>query len=247
MNLSFERGNPREPKGHALAYFTSRSDATQLYATYLVVPPIAIELAKYMPAMFAPQMAALQSQSVAAIPLPPLPEAVPSLETLRRLADLRDDDLVYAGSLQPDRVEEMLTGAAEAAQTYFNLHQEYAQSYASTEPAPELEVSDVLYGLMPEGDRLRELVKLTGKLRYGMEGKDQRIVKETIQEMEALGRHLPEKYRLAALIEAANIPGERGQQLCELYVQRCFLLCEEKYQDLAALELKIQQLQQPAP
>ena len=52
MDLTFERGDPSRPCGHALLYFTTGSPERVL-ATYLVIPPIALNLAKYMPPMFA--------------------------------------------------------------------------------------------------------------------------------------------------------------------------------------------------
>ena len=56
MNLQFRRGAADRPRGHALAYFEAPDG--RLYATYLVIPPIQIDLAKYMPPMFAGQISA---------------------------------------------------------------------------------------------------------------------------------------------------------------------------------------------
>ena len=49
MDVSFERGDPRKPKGHALAYFRSRSEPDKVYATYIIVLPISVDFAKYVP------------------------------------------------------------------------------------------------------------------------------------------------------------------------------------------------------
>ena len=52
MELTFERGDASRPAGHALLYFTTGMPERVL-ATYLVVPPVELNLAKYMPPMFA--------------------------------------------------------------------------------------------------------------------------------------------------------------------------------------------------
>ena len=59
---------------------------------------------------------------------------------------------------------------------------------------------------MSEKQRLGELAKLVGKLRYAVDGGDGRQVQETVQEMEALDRYVPEKYRLGDIIAAASCP-----------------------------------------
>src|SRR5438270_1504330 len=97
MQLVFERGNERSPKGHALIYFRD-PDNSSVLATYLVIPPITIDFSKYLPPMFAGQgMAANLAEASSIVPLPPVPEAVTSLGQLEVLAQQRDDDLVRAG------------------------------------------------------------------------------------------------------------------------------------------------------
>ena len=79
MSLEFQRGDPDNPVGHAILYFISAEDGESVLATYLVVPPIKIELAKYMPPMFASNVSFSDVDSVSAIPLPPMPEPVGSV------------------------------------------------------------------------------------------------------------------------------------------------------------------------
>ena len=118
MSLEFKRGDPDNPVGHAILYFISAEDGDSVVATYLVVPPIKIELAKYMPPMFASNVSFSDMDSVSAIPLPPMPEPVGSIPYLEALADSRGDDLTFGGSVNASDVERMLHTTSEAAQDY---------------------------------------------------------------------------------------------------------------------------------
>ncbi len=106
----------------------------------------------------------------------------------------------------------------------------------------ELGVKEVIYSLMGEKDRLSELSKLTGKLRYAVEGNDRAFADETVQEMEILARFLPEKYRLKDLIRVAQISGERGSKLADLYLNRCYRISNEEYGEIEQIDRAIQQL-----
>lgn len=244
MDLNFERGSREEPKGHALLYFRSLRDESVVVATYLIIPPVPLNLARYMPPMFAASMPAQDVQAVAAVPLPPLPEPFESYPALSRLAEARDDDLIYGGTLDPDDVQRGLISVNEAAQRYLQMYTDRLRRL----PPPELEepssldVSDVLYSLMPERQLLGELSKLTGKLRYAVEGGDARQVRETVHEMEALARHVPEKYRVSEVIEAAQQSGVLGERLSQLYLDRCYRLAEEDYAGLKRIEEEIRKL-----
>jgi hypothetical protein len=246
MALSFERGEQNEPRGHALLYFHSSKDRSVIMATYLVVPPVPLNLSRYMPPMFAANMPAGDVQSISAVPLPPLPEQVESLAYLQQLAENRKDDLIYGGTLDPDDLQRGLLVTSEAAQDYLQIYNQYAsrQPRPADEPTPALDVSYVLYELMSEGQRLGELAKLTGKLRYAVEGADKDQVAETVVEMQALSRHLGEKYRVDDLIESAQVPGRRGQRLSQLYVDRCYRLFEEDYDSLQAIDAEITSIKQ---
>ncbi|MEE9198239.1 MAG: hypothetical protein V3U26_00420, partial [Dehalococcoidia bacterium] len=68
MALEFEKGDEDNPKGHALVYFRAYDDESKVFATYLIVPPINIELAKYMPPMFASKVSLSDVENVSSIP-----------------------------------------------------------------------------------------------------------------------------------------------------------------------------------
>jgi hypothetical protein len=245
VNLQFRRGSADRPRGHALAYFET-SDG-RLYATYLVIPPIQIDLAKYMPPMFAGQIPVPSAAELTAMPLPPIPEEVAGgLALLERLAETRDDDLVAAGSVDPRALERLLMVAAEAGQAYVALYRTW-QEGAPSELAPREEqrgydVDEVLLSLESEHDRIGRLARLVGQLRYAIDGGDRRGADEAMAEMERVGRTLPDKYRVAELVEASNRAGEPGARLAQLLLERSYKLCQEEYAEVARIETEIKRL-----
>jgi|DewCreStandDraft_5_1066085.scaffolds.fasta_scaffold00111_99 hypothetical protein len=241
MDLTFDIGDPQAPRGHALLYFRS-PDGRKIMATYLIALPIVIEPTKYVPPIFAGRLPAAV-EKVTATALPPLPEEVESYEHLRRLAEARHDDLIDGGEVAPEQLDRLLYGAQEAAHEYAQLYQRYIERLPEPAREPEPDEDQVRYLLMSERERLEELSRLTGTLRYAVEGRDSRLMAETVRRMQMLARYLPEKYRVNELIAAAQEPGERGTRLSALFLDRSFKLCNERYEELPALEQQIRELQ----
>ena len=242
MELTFERGDASRPAGHALLYFTTGTPQRVL-ATYLVIPPVELNLAKYMPPMFAASLPT-GVETTRPVPLPPIPEEVPGQEYLRRLAAARGDDLVFAGSVLDDEPQRMMLETAYAAEAYGQRYEGYLGSISLEEPAaPQLDVAALLYSAMNEGERLAELTKLTGTLHEATERGDLRGVAETTREMRALGETLSPKYRGNRLLSAAQEPGERGRRLCELLLERAYALHREEYLDVGRLDREIEALE----
>ena len=248
MLLDFQRGESTRPRGHALAYYRDALSADDIYATYLIVPPIAIDLAKYMPPLFADKISLADMESISAVPLPPVPEKVESLAYLQRLAETRDDDIVFLGTMQSGDVHSVLRQVAEAAQSYLRSYETYIGTMPAGLVGPEPAalsggVDDVLYSLMNDRDKLAELAKLVGKLRYAVDGNDSGVAAEAVAEMEALGAHLPDKYHVEAVVAAAKLSGEKGSRLSELQITRCYKLCDEDYLAVERLEREIGELE----
>ena len=223
-----------------MAFFESADG--RVLATYLVVPPIVIDLAKYMPPMFAGQLPTMSAQDVSAMPLPPVPEEIAGgLPALERLAELRNDDLVYCGRIEAGALDRLLMGAAEAGAEYAKLYRDWLQQAPATpiEETPALDVDEVMLSLMGDHDRVAELAKLIGRLRYAVEVADPALQEDTVLEMQRIGKHMAEKYRAAELIAAAQRPGADGARLAELHVQRCYKLATEEYAEVAKLEAEI--------
>ena len=253
--LTFRAGDPDRPRGHALLFFRDADDPDTVWATYLVVAPIQMDLGKYVPAAFAPQLAGqLNLSGPAAYPLPPMPEKVEGgLAWLERLARVRNDDLIDGGTLRVSEPWQALHPISDIGTQYAETCASFFSSEAAEEPAQATEaapaslasadVEDLLLQVMPDREKVGRLARLTGTLRYAVEGGDQRQVEETVGEMDRVARHLGEKYRLRELIQAARSTDPRGGQLAQLYVERCYKLADEDYAALADLDRRIDELQ----
>ena len=247
MDLEFERGDRDNPIGHALLYFKAYEDDSEIYATYLVVPPVNIDLAKYMPPMFASKVSMSEMENVSSIPLPPVPEKVEGRGYLNALAESRNDDLINGGTIDASDVEVMLRSTSEAAQTYLEMYNRRPSipvpiDGEEREGVQAEEVEEVLYNIMTDKAKLGELAKLTGSLRYAVEGNDLTMAKEVRHEMEVLSKYLSDKFKINELIETAQMPGLAASKLSELYTERCYKLCDEDYLAVAEIEAEIERL-----
>jgi hypothetical protein len=104
-------------------------------------------------------------------------------------------------------------------------------------------VNEVLFELMGERDRLAELAKLTGQLRFAVEGNDTRGVQEAEDEIGLLARYLPENYQLDALLKSAKDPSRTGGDLAQLYLERCYKLADEDYAKLQEIDERIRTIE----
>ena len=266
MDLIFDRGDPQNPRGHALLYFRVDTEPDIVYATYVVTLPVKSDLTKYVPPFLASHLGNLPLSDLSAFAMPPVPEAVGSYADLERLSQLREDDLVYGGNMFSFDLPRMMETATEAVQTYSSLCsdtlamtgtaaegaaaaigeelRETLETPAAPEPEPEQErddsynVNEVLFSFMSESDKLGELSGLLGRLRFAVDGSDQATADEVGAEITVLARHLPENFRVNDLLEAARDNSDRSAQLAKLYIDRCFRLSAGDA--LAAIELEAQ-------
>ena len=253
MELPFDRGNPQQPKGHALAYFRVSTEPDKVYSTYVVILPVKADLAKYVPPFLASHLSNMSLSDFSAFAMPPVPEVVSSYQELRRLSDLRDDDLVYGGSMFSFDLPRMMESVSELVQVYSNLCAEYFRTATSPEtPAggaaegadeQSYQVNEVLFSLMSEGDRLAELARFLGKLRFALEGQDSGMLDEAIEEINTLARHLPESFQVPSLLAAARDASHKGSRLAQLYLDRCFRLSAGDLASVQSLEEQIRSLQ----
>ncbi|HEX8969268.1 MAG TPA: hypothetical protein VF937_15395 [Chloroflexota bacterium] len=254
--LTFRAGDPDRPCGHALVFFRDGESADEVWATYLVVTPIKMDLGKYIPAAFASQLAGqLSPTGPSAYPLPPVPEKIEGgLAALEHLAELRRDDLIDGGTLrmtdplyalQP--VADIGAQYAEQCSSFIAAHPPGEAASAETGPsgAASVDVDDLLLQVMPDREKIGRLARLTGTLRYAIDGGDTRLVAETVDEMQRVARHLSDKYRPSELIAAARSAEQRSARLAELFVERCYRLVDEDYAALSELDSKIDALQGP--
>lgn len=261
MALTFEIGDESRPRGHALLYFGN--PGTGLLATYVVLLPVKMDMSKYLPPMLAAQLGGLASEVLGegggSFAAPPIPEAVESVEPLRRLAELRGDDFIWGGDMVLGDLQSSMHQAAQAVHEYEALYQRYMDANpAPASPAPERALADgggeadssveqVIYGLMSDRDRLAELSKLVGTMRFALESQDSALVEETNVSLEALGQALPERFWGDRVRRAARDASDAGARLAQLYVERCYKLLEEDFAAVQTLEEQIASLADEAP
>src|SRR6266704_961173 len=256
MTIRFIRGDSQAPKGHAIFYARSATDSRTVLATYCVVPPMPLSLAKYLPSFLASQLSPEDLQeatNVPVMPIPPMLEEGSTLERLQMLAERRDDDLCEIGTVNPKDEATRMQLVAQACQEYGQFYVNYASTFAQVpsiaaieEEASlaldDLDAEELLIQTMTDRQRLAELGKLVGVARYALDGHDAYQLQETKQRMQRIAKPLAEKYRSAELIAAAFDPGERGARLAELYLERAYKLLDEEYADIPRIEQAIREL-----
>ena len=266
MELRFIRGVREAPRGHAIIIVRPASGPA--LATYCVVLPITFSIGRYIPPILASQlpMEGLRDMgnSPGVMPVPPMMEDIEDADALIGLAELRDDDVVEISGLSYGQENQRMELAALTSAEYHELYQRYTAKRqppshtlggsAATRPldmppqtpiAPEDDpLSTLLADSTPGTEReyLSEVATLIGTLRYAQEGHDERLLTETKRSLRRASAPLPDKYRAEDLINAALIPGERGQRLTELYLTRAYRLLAEDYSALAEIEQQIQEL-----
>ena len=136
MDITFERGDPGRPKGHALLYFRVDTEPDKVYATYVVTLPIKADLGKYVPPFLAAHLGNLPLSDFSAFAMPPVPEPVDSYEELERMSRLRDDDLVYGTSMFSFDLPRMMEAVTEAVQDYSRMYSDRQGGPGALETEP---------------------------------------------------------------------------------------------------------------
>lgn len=250
MDIVFDKGSMERPRGHALLYFRNSADPEELWATYLVVLPILVDVSKYVPPFLMNQMGEFGPKDLSAFAFPPAPEKIADYTYLEKLAYAREDDILSGGSINPSDVASAMMIVNEAVQKYAELCSEVMPTEQSQEAIPAgetdgegLGINEVLYGLMSDGDKLSELTKLVGKLRFAVDGGEKALAKEAEADIVTLAKLLPESNQISRLIEVTKATGTRDAKLADLYLQRCFYLLREEYVKLGEVEAEIRELE----
>lgn len=252
MSVEYHRGDWVRPKGHAFIYLRNSLDHEEVWATYVVVLPITVDLSKYVPPFLMNQIGEADAKDLSAFAFPPAPEQVPGYDALEQMAEVRDDDILYIGTHNPSDVTGAMGRVSEAVEAYSEEYTKIAGSSASggempveksEEEAEGLAVSDVLYGLMSDSDKLSELSKLIGRLRFAVDGSDDRLISETETEIALVASHLPQSHNISQLVEAVKSNDSRSAELADVYLQRSYHLVHEDYAKLTAIEGRIKELE----
>lgn len=108
---------------------------------------------------------------------------------------------------------------------------------------PEGTLNNLLYEFMSRADRLSELSRLVGKLRFASEQWEGFYDKAMIEEVEAeillLSAYLPDNYRIMEVVQSAKLWNDSGSVLTQLYLDRCQKLHENNYVEVQQIEEKI--------
>ena len=213
----------------------------------MVVFPLPVDIAKYIPPFLASSLGGASAAEISSFPMPPVPEDVESYGRLVELAEARGDDLIYGGLHSPQDVAGGMQTVGEIAHEYSEVWSKFDDSRkapALEEPAEEgLSVSEVMYSLLGEKDRLNELSKLVVKFRYAVEGRDREMREEVANELRTLARFLPEAYHVGKLIDAAEDSSSRGTRLAQLYLERCYGISDEDAAKVEDLEREIRAME----
>ena len=253
MNIDFHRGEQTRPKGHALIYFRSSTNHDDVWATYVVILPITVDVSKYVPPFLMNQMGDIGPKDLSAFAFPPAPEQVSSYTAIEDMAEIRDDDILYGGSYSPTDVTNAMMRINDVVQAYAEDYAGIAGSSTvggetdgdnSNEESEGLNINDVLYDLMSDTDKLSELSKLIGRLRFAVDGSDSQLTNETESEIALVARHLPDSHNIPQLVEAVKSNDSRSAELAEVYLQRSYHLVHEEYTQLVAIETRIKDLEE---
>lgn len=245
MELDFERGDSVNPCGHALVYFRDSNDHASIGVTYIVILPVPLDIGKYMPPFLAGQVAEMSANVISSFAFPPAPEPFDSVDEAQRVARIRGDDLVYAGTIAFSDAFEMMERVNEASAEYGRLYSEahpddvqYAEDQLEIEGVDDFEdeVYDLMYGGMDEADLLTELSQQLGRMRYSVEGGDRSTALETEAKIRAIGRYLPANREVSKIVAAATSTSPRASELAQLYVERAYCLYREDYLRLKKID-----------
>ena len=251
MELQFEIGDPASPRGHAIVFFKEDSGLERVGASYIVILPVSVDIAKYVPPFLAGQIESLGSSDMSAFSFPPAPEQVEGgEEELIKLAERRRDDLIFGGFHRLSDAANLMGMVGEITAEYRRLYDaarssrpqvgaaDLQEAGAAGDESPEA-VDDLVYGLMSEADLLTELTTLVGRLRYAIEGGDTDTSEDTETRIVAAGRHLPKNRRIDLLASAAAAKDEEASERAALYLERAYALFREDYRRVKSVEDRI--------
>tara|TARA_Y100000817_G_scaffold185183_1_gene144699 strand:+ start:663 stop:1391 length:729 start_codon:yes stop_codon:yes gene_type:complete len=241
--LKFDLGNEDSPRGHALIYFKDSLGA-KIFASYVILLPITVDVSKYVPPFLMNQVADFSADDMSAFAFPPAPEEVEDYDFLVELAQIRHDDLIDAGTFDGTDVTSAMMRVNDLTQEYLDIYSDNIEMPKEHVVSlnPSSDVNDLMYSLMSENDRLTELTKLIGQMRYAIESGEDKIIEETERDLFVLAAYFAETFQLNKLLSVAKKSGDLSATLTDLYLKRCFHLSREEYQQLGEVEDQISKL-----
>mgnify|MGYP001167738374 FL=1 len=242
VEATFDRGDEQSPKGHALIYFRNNMDHEEIWATYVVILPIAVDVSKYVPPFLMDQVSQMGPKELSAFAFPPAPELLGDYGILEELSTRREDDILYCGTINTNDLPAAMMAINEVVQAYSEKYIEVVGIATAGGPSDEdeedggLSVNEVLYDLMNDSDKLGELTKLVGQLKFAVDGSNQDEIHQAEQELILLAKHLPLGHQVNQLVAAVKLSDSNSAKLADLYLQRCYCLVNEDYRKMAEID-----------
>lgn len=152
-----------------------------------------------------------------------------SLEDLTELAENMNADVINIG--EAECTEDIYAQRNRIAEKYLRLC-----IRAKQEMKEDVEKESKIESISKEMSESEKLQHLEIMRRYG---------EASLQEKEQILRKIKEldlnyeKYDIHNMIKAAEIRGEKGKKIVELYLQKYFSVCNEKYEDAAKAKEEI--------
>jgi|TARA_B100001750_G_C15389671_1_gene536781 hypothetical protein len=248
MDLNFDLGSQEECKGHAILYFRDSNNQNEVWATYIVLLPITVEVSKYVPPFLMNQISDIGANDLSAFAFPPAPEKVESREYIDVIANIRSDDILYGGLFDSIDIQSSMILVNEAVQKYAEYYDQEVLLENSMERIDDvnnstLDVNSVLYEFMSTNDKLSELTKMIGRLRFAIEGNENALAQEAETDIENLSKHLPSEYEIAKITNAAKSSDVFGSKLTDLWLKRCFHLTQQEFVEIVQIDEEIKRLE----
>lgn len=238
MDLIFERGSNTSPKGHALLYFANQDDNSEIWATYLITLPIDVDITKYMPPFLMNNNNQINPSEFKSFAFPPSPELIGDFETLTRLAEQRDDDLIDGGTIDVKDSANNMMKVNEVLSQYLNVYNskiaEQTHELKESNLKEDGDVYNLMYEFMSADDRMSELQKLLSKLLYATENSETDLADECERDIESLSKYYPDNHKINKIIEYTK--NKQTSEIAELYYKRCFYLVKENYEKVQEFE-----------
>ena len=248
MDLNFDLGSQEDCKGHAVLYFRDSNNQNEVWATYIVLLPITVEVSKYVPPFLMNQISDIGANDLSAFAFPPAPEKVESREYIDVIANIRSDDILYGGIFDSIDIQSSMMLVNEAVQKYAEFYDheiilENSIDSIDNFDNSKLDVNSVLYEFMSTNDKLSELTKMIGRLRFAIEGKEKSLAEEAENDIESLSKHLPSEYEVPKITNAAKSSDVFSSKLTDLWLKRCFHLTQQQFVEIGQIDDEIKRLE----
>lgn len=237
--LQFDIGQPSKPRGHALIYMTNE---TTTMVAYLMMLPFKLEIAnisKFLPKFLMEHLQNLGDDRHFSVVLTP-PTKIDSVEQAVKLAEVRSDDLVFAGEYDESDQNANLEKLNRTFEQYRDLCDEYDEKcglgeIGKSEKADELPWKSSLEreldeaDELPVGEKLNKLTSLLGQIHDHLKHGDTGQVEEVHWQMRKLAEGVDARYGLDNLIKHGASLKPADQQLSRLYLTRAYQMDKEEY------------------